>query len=248
MSGPGFLFDTIVAGLETNVAVLEAIAAQAQIDTAQAVAISTQLATLYNSIPGRVSQESGVDPTIASDMMAAAQTLAAAMPAAQAALLFGEAYDAAAPQAAQALTANAALDLENAALVLQLQRLALLSAYVQAVLSVSFAARQDALAARTVLVARFDVEFSDCGGSGGMDLYIALQTLRSAAIAYLTQLITTLQPVVTVRTPRVSSALWLAWRLYQDPTQASEIVARNKIAHPSFCPQTLEVLAPSAVS
>ena len=46
-------------------------------------------------------------------------------------------------------------------------------------------------------------------------------------------------------TKRSLPALVLAWKLYQDPSRAAELVARNDIPHPSFMPLRFNALAPS---
>jgi hypothetical protein len=246
-SGPGFIADNVISNLENNVAALEAIFAEASISASASPAIALQLATLFNSIASRVSQETGVDPTIQTDTVNAALAISAAMPAASAASAFGAAYDAAAPITPPAtLTANAATDAANTAAILRMQRLAMLAGYVAGLLASTYASRPDGVNARAALVNRFDVELGQCQGASDMRLYVALANLRATAVAYLTSLITTLQPVVTATAQRSLPSIWWAWRLYQDPTRSSEIVARNRIPHPSFCPRSLEVLAPSA--
>ena len=51
-------------------------------------------------------------------------------------------------------------------------------------------------------------------------------------------------------TPQAASeaplpAQW--WRLYQDPTRAAELIARNDVPTVEFMPETFEALAPGAV-
>jgi len=63
-------------------------------------------------------------------------------------------------------------------------------------------------------------------------------------VQYLTQLMANLAPVVTISSPQSMPALWWAWRLYQDPTRAVDLVLRNNVVHPSFMPLSFEALAP----
>lgn len=245
VAGPSFLADNLVTGWQNNVAGLEAIRAQASIAIDQSAAIATQVQALYTSVATSISQSIGVDGALASNLIGAAVAIADAMPFASAASSFGTAYDAVPPVSAPpTLTQNAANDAANQVEVARQYRLALLAAYVDAVTQATYASRQDGIAARSALVARFDVELGECGANDGT-LYVALQTLRSNAVSYLTKVIADLRPVVTVTAQRLLPSLWWAWRLYQDPTRAAEIVARNDVAHPSFCPQQLQVLAPT---
>jgi hypothetical protein len=162
---------------------------------------------------------------------------------------FGAAFDQAAPVASlHLLTFNARKNAANAAEILRSQRLAMLAGYVEGVVRTSYVSRPDGLYARASLVERFEVELSACIGAADKDLYVALQNLRAKAVAFLTKLIADLRPIVTVSAPRALPSLWWAWRLYQDPTRAAEIIARNKVPHPSFCPERLDVLAPGIVT
>jgi prophage DNA circulation protein len=38
-------------------------------------------------------------------------------------------------------------------------------------------------------------------------------------------------------------SLWIAQRLYADPTRAQEIIDENKIVHPAFCLTTIRALS-----
>jgi prophage DNA circulation protein len=55
--------------------------------------------------------------------------------------------------------------------------------------------------------------------------------------------INNLAPVITVESNRIRPSLDLAWILYADPTRADELVARNKVRHPSFMPREITALA-----
>lgn len=75
----------------------------------------------------------------------------------------------------------------------------------------------------------------------------AVGTLRAAMVAADGHLVTrasTLQPLMRLETARSFPSTRLAWALYRDPARAAEIVARNRVATPLFCPPVLEVVAP----
>ncbi|VTZ27567.1 conserved hypothetical protein [Methylocella tundrae] len=123
-----------------------------------------------------------------------------------------------------------------------------MTADVSAVASASYASRPDGVAARQLLVARFDVEFADCAGAANIDLYVALQNLLAAALSYLSSVIADLRPLVTASSNSPMPSLWWAWRLYQDPSQAASLVARNSVRHPAWMPMRISALAPSVVA
>ena len=49
--------------------------------------------------------------------------------------------------------------------------------------------------------------------------------------------------VLTIDAVATMPAIWWAYRLYQDPARAGELVARNGVKHPQFMPQQFEALA-----
>lgn len=77
------------------------------------------------------------------------------------------------------------------------------------------------------------------------DVYDALMALRAGAFADVTARAVDLPRVRTVELsgPTPTPALVLAWSLYGDASRASEIVDRNRIAHPGFLPRTVQVLS-----
>lgn len=250
VNAPGWVADAAITALQDVPSGLEAIRAQGSVSASENLAITQNIADFYSAIPGLVSQTSGVDSSVASTGAGLAINLADALPAAFAAAAFGAAYDALPASTAPVATATPSVQMEqaNAASAAQLARLTMLSGYVESVLGMTFASRTDGVATRSALVSRIANELAQTMGGSNADLYVALENLRSATVAYLTKLIADLRPILSVGAPRSLPSIWWAWRLYQDPTQAPEIVARNKVRHPSFCPQTLEVLAPTSTA
>lgn len=142
-------------------------------------------------------------------------------------------------------TTSAQAQAANADVATQALRLTLLAGYVQSVLGQTFVDRPSGIAARSALIARFDVALGACTAGRDADMYLAIETLRNAALEWLSAVITTLKPVAVVSGPGVMPSLWWAWRLYQDPTRAAELVSRNTVPHPSFMPTTFEALSPT---
>lgn len=246
----------LVAGLQTAVASLEVIRSGYATDTTLSAASSATLSTLYAACPVAVSRLTGVDTTIGAGIVDAAQALGSAMPAATAVEQFGALADSppldvGAPSPpltmivytpAQATPANRAIQ-ANAARLSRLVRLAALSTYAEALVNQTYASRQDGIAARALCSERFDAAIAECSGAETIDLATALIDLQGKTIAYLSQVIATLAPVVTVSANKRLPAVWWAWRLYADPTRDAELVARNTVTHPGFMPLTFEALA-----
>ncbi|VTZ52477.1 putative Mu-like prophage DNA circulation protein [Methylocella tundrae] len=246
---PGWVVSSAIAGLQDIPAVLETVRAEAVIDPVVSAGLQSTLAGIYNAVPTAVSSLTGVDTSVVTDSLAAAAALQTAMDPASAATAFGAAVDDLASLPPPMGTTPSAQTLAaNAALAQRLARLTLMTADVSAVASASYASRPDGVAARQLLVARFDVEFADCAGAANIDLYVALQNLLAAALSYLSSVIADLRPLVTASSNSPMPSLWWAWRLYQDPSQAASLVARNSVRHPAWMPMRISALAPSVVA
>jgi prophage DNA circulation protein len=80
--------------------------------------------------------------------------------------------------------------------------------------------------------------------AAGQDaLFAAWQALASAALQDLTLRAQQLPQLIGYARPRPPAALALAYRLYQDATRASELVALNDARHPLFMPISGKALA-----
>jgi prophage DNA circulation protein len=73
--------------------------------------------------------------------------------------------------------------------------------------------------------------------------FAAWQALASVVLQDLTLRAQQLPQLIGYARPRPSAALALAYRLYQDATRASELVALNDAPHPLFMPTTGKALA-----
>lgn len=269
MTKPAWLIGNAAAGVQDLIASIEVIASGAALDadaaarftvavatgpapsaavpaaTAPVVGIGDALVALYNRVPDLVSGVTGVDPSLAPGILATARAVGNAMAADDAVTAFANAVDATpdAP-AAPTLAANRLVDAANLQLVARLTRLVLMVPYAEALVRVSYASRQDGITARADCVERFERELGACQGAPDAPVAAVLTGLRDRCVAYLSQTIATLAPVVTVGAPVALPSLFWAWRLYGDPTRAVELVARNGVPHPSFMPTDFEALAP----
>jgi prophage DNA circulation protein len=193
--------------------------------------------------------ETFTDPTatLAAVLVATVRLLADGMadnPDAGAGAFLALALDFPAPTASTAVSANAGAAAANSAAIVNLTRLAALTAWCEALERQPYASRSDGVAARADAAEYLGFELDRAGGAANAGLYVALQTLRGNVVQYLTELIATLAPVVTVTLPQSMPSLWCAWRLYQDPTRVADLVGRNEVRHPSFMPLTFQALAP----
>lgn len=271
MSRPSWIVANVVAGLQDIVAELETIAASNKLDATKAAAFSclvasgpapslsvpaptssiagigNALVSLYNAIPIAVSDLTGVDPSIPVAAIAIARAIGGAMDASFAVAAFAAAADAQADAPpAPTSTANRQVDANNAAIVARLARLTYLAPYAEALVSVVYGSRQDAITARADCVERFEREQELCVGAIDLAACDAMTKMRDACVAYLSQAIIATEPVITVQTNQSMPSLWCAWRLYQDPLRADDLIARNDVPTPHFMPTNFEALAPSS--
>ncbi len=122
--------------------------------------------------------------------------------------------------------------------IVQLVNLSASAELVRCLAGTSFASYDDAVAARDDAADRLDrlaLRQADAGDDAGAAQYDAL---RLAMTADLTARGGTLARLMTYMPAITEPALVIAQRLYGDPakveSQAAEIVARNRIAHPGF--------------
>lgn len=227
---------------------LDAVLAEAPADPQRVNAVADSVQAAFDAVPDAVSPITGIDAGAVVAIVAVARSVAEIIaPAASAISALSASIDLfEQPPAKLSATANAAALIANAAAAARLARLTLLAAYTDAVLSSAYESRSQAIETRARLVARFSGELALCTGAANLGLSVALQGLRGAAIDYLSKLITDLKPVLTVTSTLPLPSLVFAWQLYQDPTRAPEIVARNHVKHPSFMPERFEALSPAA--
>lgn len=118
------------------------------------------------------------------------------------------------------------------------RRTALL-ALARTVVAVKYSARGEAAAARAKLAAAISAELEVVDDDPLAD---ALAAVRDAAVAALTRAGAELPPVIQLELRTASPAAVVATEYYGDSGRTDEIVARNHIANPLFCPLGLELL------
>jgi prophage DNA circulation protein len=84
----------------------------------------------------------------------------------------------------------------------------------------------------------FEKELVNCHDQG--DIYYHLQEVRGKACEAVSQVMATLDPIVTVEARAVRPSIVWAHSLYGDANQATQLIERNRISHPSFMPIEFE--------
>lgn len=236
-----------VDGVSSAAAALDVVRSSYRVPPDTSALLRDRIAAIVERAPEALSPESGVSATaaaLAEDMVAVTRALADALPPDSAVAAMGEIVTAFAPVAPDIdLTPTARRAEANAAAAARMVRLAALVACSEAMIRRDYVARPDGVAARAAVASMFETEASETTGAAHAALYLAIDDLRGKVIDYLSRVINDLAPIVTVSTARSLPSLYLAYRLYQDPLRAAELVARNAVRHPSFMPLTITALA-----
>jgi prophage DNA circulation protein len=232
-----------VDDFRTAVASVEAVRVALPIEPKASAIARDALKALYRSVPDLFDRTAGVDVTAPSALFSTVLDLGSASPP-EAAKVFLDLSDSAAdPVRPLYLTPTTQVVYENAIAVQQVTRLAALAAYAEAIARTTFKSRQEGITVRGDIAERLELEMNRASGSEQHDLFLAIQDLRGRLIEYLSLMITDLAPVVTVAANRSMPSLWWAWRLYGDPSRSTDLVKRNRVAHPSFMPERFEALS-----
>ncbi|QDM27003.1 hypothetical protein FNL56_13435 [Tardiphaga sp. vice304] len=240
-----FVVATAINGLRNGVAALEAIRVREPVDPVASAVQRDALQSLYDTMPVLLETPAGI--TMAPlDLIATTRALGDAMPANTAARAF-EAIIVAGQAGATAVaasypTSNLRAAAVNAAATQRALRLAALLAYSEAIARMVIPDRPAGITLRANVAEYFEAEVVDLPASE-IDLVHQIGVLRGAVIDYISRAILDLAPVITVETNLSLPSLALAWRLYQDPQRSIELVARNRVVHPSFMPVAFEALA-----
>jgi hypothetical protein len=113
---------------------------------------------------------------------------------------------------------------------------------VRAATTATYDSQDTALAMRDDLADRLDTAIMT---TASRPLRAALDALRVAMVTDINTRAASLDSLAVFTPARVLPALVLAHMLYDDPTMAADICARNAVAHPGFVPAVqLTVLAP----
>jgi prophage DNA circulation protein len=240
---PDWVAASIADALRTGAATIESMRAAAILAPADSSAIALSTAAFFDAIAPAVSSVTGLDGSIVATQFALAQTLSLAMDPFAAIAAFSAELDVSAPPSAAGVAASAAIDHANRLAIAAIVDLPLITGLAQAIVSAAYVARDDAQRARAAFIAYCDAALASAAGGVNADLYVALETLRSATINALSAVILDLRPLVTIEASTSMPSLWWAWRLYEDPLRAPELVGRNAIRHPSYFPRVISALA-----
>jgi prophage DNA circulation protein len=119
----------------------------------------------------------------------------------------------------------------------------LVSAYAVLLLGRTYQGRPEAVRARAVLSGMVDRIAETAGDVLGYENLEAFLEHTGKVSRDLTVIAANQVPIVRVEIgARVPSTL-MAWKLYQDPARAGELLERNGIATPAYMPETFEALS-----
>ncbi len=126
--------------------------------------------------------------------------------------------------------------------MLQLVRVVALAEGARAAAAVAYVSYEDALATRDEIVAGIDAAFDDGADD---DTFDALRALRAAVVRDVAARGANLARLVRWVPAATMPVVVAAQQLYAAPSQADELLARNRIRHPLFVPgaRALEVLS-----
>ncbi len=244
---PDYVVAAAVDPVEIAASTLDVIRTSYRVEPAASAIIRDALAGIVADAPAAITAEQppGAPATaIMQSLVDATRALADALPADSAAAAMLEFSSAMPPIVAVSSASPAATRAAtNSAAVYRAARLAGLTAYAEAILRKSYGSRPEGVTARAQIAERFEVELYETTGAANAELYLAIDALRARVVDYLSRLINDLAPVITVETLRILPSLYLAWRLYADPTRGPELVARNSVRHPSFMPREFTALS-----
>lgn len=101
----------------------------------------------------------------------------------------------------------------------------------------------DAVNVRTTVTGFIDNEITIAGDEGDDATYGALRTLRQSVVTDLVARGANLAQMTTFTFGASLPALYLANRIYQDPTRSDQLVAQVTTPHPAFMPTSFQALA-----
>jgi hypothetical protein len=244
VAAPAYLAAAAAADLSDAIVSIETVRAETPVAPAQAGTLAAAVRALFIAAPAAASTLSGLDGSFVAGMIATSRALAAAAnsPTTASAFTAAAAAFAAAPAPASTPT-YAPTVAQNATLIGAIGRLALLAGALDAAIAAPYSSRPAAAAMRAALVARIDAETDVATDLRAVGLLVALSALRGRLCDWFAFEMTSLAPIVIVRSATSLPSLVLAWSLYQDISRARELVDRNDVAHPSFMPEQIEARA-----
>lgn len=240
---PDYVAASATSGLEQGFAALEAIRSSQPVDAAVSAAQRSAIQEGFAAASEAIASEEAIAiEQVAADVGAIAQALADGLPAASAVAAFEQLLASVPAQVVVAPGSRWQVSVaRNGFAGNTLTRLAALAAYCSSIERMTLSDRQAGITLRANVAEFFDEQL------GALDaddytLFAATLILRDATIDYLSRTILDLAPVATVTANLSMPSLWWSWRLYADPERSEELVARNRIVHPSFMPTRFEAL------
>lgn len=116
-----------------------------------------------------------------------------------------------------------------------------LGAVAVAAAEADFGDRETAVMWRARVSEAYERELA--GVAAGSPLAAALSDVRGKAAVAISQKMASLQPVITVEASAMAPAIVWAYRLTGDARGAGDLIARNRIRHPSYMPTRFASLA-----
>lgn len=107
----------------------------------------------------------------------------------------------------------------------------------------SYQSRDEASAAKAVMMAAFDQAAEIAADDLQQDVYMKLITLQGRTARQFYEIEMQLPRVSTYKTASTLPALVLSHRLYGDASRADELRAENGVIHPAFMPRSGKMLA-----
>lgn len=256
---PDYVVNAATNGVQDNASALEAIRTSSQVDPAVSAAQTTEIQAIFDAAPTIAETPvvgAGVYATTAGEnanspavdlgarIVASARALSAGMPAGNAVAQFEDLFTSSQVEvvAPVYVTPGTLQEKANTEAAQQLLRMSALMSYSEAIARTTLSDRPSAITLRANVAEYFESEI-EVVNAADIALANAIMALRDSVINYLSRAVLDLAPVINVEANLVLPSLFWAFKLYQDPTRALEIAARNQLAHPSFVPMEFEALA-----
>lgn len=240
---PDFVVATVIDGLRDSAAALEELRMSVNVEQDANARQRDEIQSIFDDA-GTLDADPSAAAQLVVRLIASARALGDAIDPLPAMQAFEQVLaDAPRPELATTYRTNSArnagLNLSSCYMAL---RIAAAAAYCEAIARIKFSDRPAAITVRANVAEHFDAELNDMPAQF-IDLAHALAAMRDRTVDLLSREIIDLAPIITVSANLRMPSLFWAWRIYQDPSRSSELVARNLVAHPSFMPTQFEALA-----
>lgn len=256
---PSYVVDAAIDGVQNSASALEALRTSASVDPATSTAQQTEIQSIFDAAASVADQpvvgavtfvtaagQSANSPAVdlIARITASARALSKAMAPfdamAQFEELFTENQGTVIPPVY--ITSGTLQEAVNKAAGSQALRVAALISFSEAIARASLPDRPSAITLRANVAEYFESELLVVNAAN-IELARAIMAMRDSVINYLSLAVISLAPVITVEANLSMPSLFWSWRLYSDPTRATELTLRNSLSHPSFFPLAFEALA-----